>query len=69
MGKMYAISSSEVGVTVKHFFFSSSRQHEETVPFRWKQLAVPALFFAVVIYYQELFLKLYCFGACSGRSC
>ena len=67
MGKMYAISSSEVGVAVKHFFFSSSRQHEETVPFRWKQLAVPALFFAVVIYYQELFLKLYCFGACSPQ--
>lgn len=62
---MKAISSSEVGITVKYFSFPPSRQYEETVPFCWKQLAVPALFFAVVIYYQELFLKLYCFGSCS----
>lgn len=31
----------------------------------WKRLARPSLFFALVIYYDELFLKLYCFGSIS----
>ena len=30
---------------------------------RWRRLATPSLFFAAVIYYEELFLKLYCFHA------
>ena len=30
---------------------------------RWRRLALPALFFLAVIYYEELFLKLYCFRA------
>jgi phosphoglycerol transferase MdoB-like AlkP superfamily enzyme len=30
---------------------------------RWHTLARPSLFFAAVIYYEELFLKLYCFHA------
>lgn len=28
---------------------------------RWGRLAIPSLFFIGVIYYEELFLKLYCF--------
>ena len=28
---------------------------------RWRRLAGPSLFFLAVIYYEELFLKLYCF--------
>ena len=28
---------------------------------RWRRLAAPSLFFLAVIYYEELFLKLYCF--------
>ncbi|MGE4276721.1 MAG: LTA synthase family protein [Lawsonibacter sp.] len=28
---------------------------------RWTRLALPSLFFTAVIYYEELFLKLYCF--------
>ena len=30
---------------------------------RWLRLARPSLFFALTIYYEELFLKLYCFRA------
>lgn len=30
---------------------------------RWRRLLVPSLFFAGVIYYEELFLKLFCFHA------
>lgn len=32
---------------------------------RWRTLAVPSLFFVLVIFYTELFLKLYCFGSVS----
>ncbi len=32
---------------------------------RWTRLALPSLFLAAVIYYEELFLKLYCFHAVS----
>ena len=32
---------------------------------RWRPLAVPSLFFLGVLYYEELFLKLYCFGGVS----
>lgn len=32
---------------------------------RWTRLAVPSIFFTAVIYYEELFLKLYCFGMIS----
>lgn len=32
---------------------------------RWRPLAAPSLFFLAVIYYEELFLKLYCFHALS----
>ena len=32
---------------------------------RWRPLAVPSLFFLGVLYYEELFLKLYCFGVIS----
>ena len=32
---------------------------------RWKRLAVPSLFFFTIIYYEELFLKLYCFQSVS----
>ena len=32
---------------------------------RWRRLALPSIFFAVVIYYDELFLKLYCFQSIS----
>ena len=28
---------------------------------KWRRLAIPSLFFLGVIYYEELFLKLYCF--------
>ena len=28
---------------------------------RWRRLAAPSLFFLAVLYYEELFLKLYCF--------
>lgn len=31
----------------------------------WRQLAAPSLFFTAVIYYEELFLKLFCFHALS----
>ena len=30
---------------------------------RWRPLAAPSLFFLGVIYYEELFLKLFCFGS------
>ena len=38
---------------------------ESTVPQweRWRRLAAPSLFLLGVIYYEELFLKLYCFRA------
>ena len=32
---------------------------------RWRRLAAPSLFFLAVIYYEELFLKLYCFHTIS----
>ena len=32
---------------------------------RWRPLAAPSLFFLVVLYYEELFLKLYCFHSLS----
>ena len=32
---------------------------------RWRRLAGPSLFFLAVIYYEELFLKLYCFHGVS----
>lgn len=32
---------------------------------RWRGTAVPSLFFLVAIYFEELFLKLYCFGGLS----
>lgn len=32
---------------------------------RWRGTMVPALFFLAAIYYEELFLKLYCFGGLS----
>ena len=32
---------------------------------RWRRLAGPSLFFLAVIYYEELFLKLYCFHGAS----
>ena len=32
---------------------------------RWRRLAVPTLFFLAVLYYEELFLKLYCFHTVS----
>lgn len=32
---------------------------------RWRRLTAPSLFFLVVIYYEELFLKLYCFHGLS----
>ena len=35
------------------------------IPERWRRLALPSLFFAAVIYYEELFLKLYCFYSLS----
>ena len=31
-----------------------------SVPPKWKRLVLPSLFFTAVIYYEELFLKLYC---------
>lgn len=34
---------------------------------RWRRLAVPSAFFAGVIYYEELFLKLYCFQTLSPQ--
>ena len=46
---------------------NTGRQYEETLCSRWKRLAVPTLFFAVTIYYQELFLKLYCFRSLSPQ--
>ena len=30
---------------------------------RWSPLATPSLFFFLVIYYEEIFLKLFCFGS------
>ena len=30
---------------------------------RWRSLTVPSLFFLAVIYYEEIFLKLFCFGS------
>ena len=50
---------------MNYFKFNSGRQYEETLWSRWKSLVVPTLFFAGTIYYQELFLKLYCFQSLS----
>lgn len=30
---------------------------------RWRSLAAPSLFFLAIIYYEEIFLKLFCFGS------
>ena len=30
---------------------------------KWRRLAMPSLFLLAVIYYEELFLKIYCFHA------
>ena len=35
---------------------------------KWGRPAVPSLFFLAVIYYEELFLKLYCFHTLSPES-
>ena len=45
--------------------FICGRLSESHAPYRWERLAAPSLFFAAVLYYEELFLKLYCFGAIS----
>ena len=50
---------------MNHLESTPGRQYEETLWSRWKRLAVPTLFFAVTIYYQELFMKLYCFQSLS----
>ena len=42
-----------------------SRQHESYSPSSWRRLLAPSLFLAGVCYYEELFLKLYCFGSVS----
>ena len=34
---------------------------------RWRRLAVPSLFFLGILYYEELFLKLYCFRSLTAE--
>ena len=46
-------------------FFRAGRPGEGSLYSRWRRLAAPSLFFAGVIYYDELFLKLYCFHSLS----
>ena len=36
---------------------------------RWERLAAPSLFFFLTIYYEELFLKLYCFRSLTLSGC
>lgn len=45
--------------------WAPSQSNEGPIWGRWTRLALPSLFFAVVIYYEELFLKLYCFQTIS----
>lgn len=40
---------------------STNKQQPPKAFSRWKPLAVPSLFFLIVIYYEEIFLKLFCF--------
>lgn len=35
---------------------------------QWKRFAAPSLFFWVTIYYEEIFLKLFCFGSLTVKS-
>ena len=44
----------------RNLFHSSSGRWS-----RWRRLAAPSLFFLAVLYYEELFLKLYCFHTLS----
>ena len=50
---------------MKYPTFPCIRQNQDPFWRRWRRLAVPTLFFAGSIYYEELFLKLYCFGSLS----
>ena len=52
---------------MKHTVFRTVRQTEDCVWDRWKRFLVPTLFFTGTIYYEELFLKLYCFGSLSPQ--
>lgn len=46
---------------MKHPHFFKFRQNKAPLWPQWRRLAMPSLFFAGMIYYEELFLKLYCF--------
>ena len=35
---------------------------------QYRRLAVPSVFFAAVIFFEEIFLKLYCFHGQIGRA-
>ncbi len=50
-------------VSLKKWFSHSG--HDAFSPEQWKRLARPSIFFILIIYYDELFLKLYCFGSVS----
>ena len=50
-------------VFLKKWF--SSPGHGTFSPHRWTRLVRPSVFFLLSIYYDELFLKLYCFGSFS----
>lgn len=49
--------------SLKKWFFRSGRGTFS--PDCWKRLVRPSLFFLLAVYYDELFLKLYCFGSIS----
>ena len=52
---------------MKQAVFRTVRQTEDCIWNRWKRFLVPTLFFTGTIYYEELFLKLYCFGTLSPQ--
>ncbi len=48
-----------------HSRFAHNRPSESHAPYRWERLAAPSIFLIGTFYYEELFLKLYCFGSVS----
>ena len=47
---------------MKHTLFRTVWQRADGIWHRWIRFLVPTLFFTGTIYYEELFLKLFCFG-------
>ena len=50
----------EEGVHMEQIAANDSCEHKDLWS-RWRRFAAPSLFFLAVLYYEELFLKLYCF--------